>query len=147
MDEANQQPARDEIGLARDHRREQRVIRPFAAGKLAIVPRDHVVGEPAHGFGIAAGGKILERADADVACGSGCETEIGRREDRLMTPATLQVHMDGIDQDALARYINQNDSHRFLPEIEKMRQEGTWPFPYDRLITVQQQLRRDIVLD
>jgi hypothetical protein len=75
--------------------------------------------------------------DADVAFRSGCETEIGRREDRLMTPVTLQVHMDGIDQDALGRYINKHDSHRFLPEIEKMRQEGTWPFPYDRLITVQ----------
>ncbi|MBT3275099.1 MAG: FAD-dependent oxidoreductase [Spirochaetales bacterium] len=75
--------------------------------------------------------------DADIAVKSGCETEIGRSEDRLMTPVTLQVHMDGIDQDALAKYINDYDSFRFLPEIEKMRKEGTWPFIYDRLITVQ----------
>ena len=33
--------------------------------------------------------------DADVAVLSGCETVIGRRQDRLMTPVTLQVHMDG----------------------------------------------------
>ena len=43
--------------------------------------------------------------DADVAVLSGCETVIGRRQDRLMTPVTLQVHMDGIDQEALAEYI------------------------------------------
>ena len=35
--------------------------------------------------------------DADVAVLSGCETVIGRRQDRLMPPVTLQVHMDGIE--------------------------------------------------
>ena len=75
--------------------------------------------------------------DADVAYRSECETVIGREEDRLMTPVTLQVHMDSIDQDALARYINEHDSQRFLPEIEQMRKDGAWPFIYDRLITVQ----------
>lgn len=75
--------------------------------------------------------------DADVAYKAGCETEIGRSEDRLMTPVTLQVHMDRIDQDALAAYISRTDSFRFLPEIGKMRNDGTCPFIYDRLITVQ----------
>ena len=75
--------------------------------------------------------------DADIAEKSGCETEIGRNEDRLMTPVTLQVHMDGIDQAALAAYINETDSPRFLREIEQMRADGAWPFIYDRLITVQ----------
>ena len=80
---------------------------------------------------------IDSTGDADVAEKAGCETEIGRVEDRLMAPVTLQVHMDGIDQDALAKYINDTKSVRFLPEIEQMRKDGTWPFIYDRLITVQ----------
>ena len=75
--------------------------------------------------------------DADVAVLSGCETVIGRKQDRLMTPVTLQVHMDGIDQEALAEYINRNDSPRFLSEIEELRRKGEWPFIYERFITVQ----------
>ena len=75
--------------------------------------------------------------DADLAHKSGCETEIGRKEDRLMTPVTLQVHMDGFDQDAYAAYINKHDAFRYLDEIEELRKEGEWPFAYDRLITVQ----------
>ena len=75
--------------------------------------------------------------DADVAVLSGCETVIGRKQDRLMTPVTLQVHMDGIDQEALAEYINRNDSPRFLTEIEELRRNGEWPFIYERFITVQ----------
>ena len=80
---------------------------------------------------------IDSTGDADLAYRSGCKTEIGRTEDRLMTPVTLQVHMDGIDQDVLSKYINDNDSARFLREIEKMRADGKWPFIYDRFITVQ----------
>jgi hypothetical protein len=80
---------------------------------------------------------IDSTGDADIAQKSGCETEIGREDDRLMTPVTLEVHMDGIDQEALAKYINDTGSPRFLPEIEQMREDGTWPFIYDRLITVQ----------
>ena len=75
--------------------------------------------------------------DADVAHLSGCETNIGRDEDRLMTPVTLQVHMDGIDQDALTDYIDEHDSPRFLREIEQLREQGEWPFSYDRFISVQ----------
>jgi hypothetical protein len=54
-----------------------------------------------------------------------------------MTPVTLQVHMDGIDQDALAGWINDNDSPRFLKEIAELRAKGEWPFSYDRFISVQ----------
>lgn len=75
--------------------------------------------------------------DADIAAKSGCETIVGREDDRLTAPVTLQVHMDGIDQDALSAYINEHDSNRFMPEIERMREKGTWPFIYDRFITVQ----------
>jgi hypothetical protein len=75
--------------------------------------------------------------DADVAFRSGCETVLGREEDRLMTPVTLQVHMDRIDHEALADYINRNGAPRFLKEIQSWQDEGIWPFPWNRFISVQ----------
>jgi hypothetical protein len=69
MDETDQQPACDEIGLARDDATEQRVIGPLGAEQLRIVPRDDMVGEPANGIGVAANGEELEGPDADVARG------------------------------------------------------------------------------
>ncbi len=55
------------LGLARNHRIEQRMIGTLALREIRIVPCDHVVGELAHPVGIAARGKELEGADADVA--------------------------------------------------------------------------------
>lgn len=75
--------------------------------------------------------------DADVAEFSGCPTILGREEDRLMTPVTLQCHMENIDREALSAYINENNAPRFLVEIEKWREEGVWNFSYNRFISVQ----------
>lgn len=86
---------------------------------------------------IAAKRFVDATGDADLAFRSGCNTILGREEDRLMTPVTLQVHMDGIDRDALAAYINDHDSPRFLPEVEELRAKGVWNFTYDRFISVQ----------
>lgn len=82
----------------------------------------HLVLHNKRGFSAVPATLVVDATgDADVAVLSGCETVIGRRQDRLMTPVTLQVHMDGIDQEALAEYINGNDSPRFLSEIEELR--------------------------
>ena len=67
MDEADQQPARDQIGLAGDDAFEQRMIGALGLGDIRIVPGDDVVGELAHALGVAARGEELEGADADVA--------------------------------------------------------------------------------
>ena len=48
VDEADEQPARDQVGLARDHRVEQRAVGIRRAGGSGIVPRDRVVGEQPH---------------------------------------------------------------------------------------------------
>ncbi len=83
---------------------------------------------------------IDSTGDADVAALSGCETVLGREEDRLMTPVTLQVQFDHIDADLLANYANQQDTggaFRWLDEIQKLIKEGEWPFEYNRLISVQ----------
>lgn len=74
--------------------------------------------------------------DGDVAEYAGVPTQLGRDEDRLMTPVTLQVHMDGIDQDALKAYIDENDAFRFLDEIQDWMKTGEWPFIYNRFISV-----------
>lgn len=75
--------------------------------------------------------------DADLAARSGCEVQKGREEDGLMTPATLEFHVDCVDQEALSRYIHENDAPRLREEICKLREAGEWPFPYDIFISVQ----------
>lgn len=75
--------------------------------------------------------------DADIAARSGCQTVKGREGDSLMTPTTLMFHVDGVDQDALAAYIEKHDTPRFRKEIEALRKAGEWPFPYDIFISVQ----------
>ena len=75
--------------------------------------------------------------DADVAARSGCEVVKGRDEDRLMTPATLEFHVDNVDQDVLSDYIHEHKSPRFRTLIEELRAEGIWRFPYEIFISVQ----------
>lgn len=75
--------------------------------------------------------------DGDVAARSGCDYVKGRDEDGLMTPATLQFHVENVDQDALSTYIHENESPRFRKKIRALREGGKWPFPYDIFISVQ----------
>ena len=75
--------------------------------------------------------------DADLAARSGCEVVKGREEDGLMTPATLEFHVDNVDQAALSKYIGEHDAPRFRDEILRLRAAGEWPFPYDIFISVQ----------
>jgi len=75
--------------------------------------------------------------DADVAALSGCEYLIGQGTEQGVAPATLQLHVDHVDQTEFAAYINKHNSTRFLKEIEQWKVEGKWHADYDRLITVQ----------
>ncbi len=75
--------------------------------------------------------------DADVAARSGCTVVKGRAEDGLMTPATLMFHVDNVDQDALAGYIEAKESPRFRDLVQSLREAGEWTFPYDIFISVQ----------
>ncbi len=75
--------------------------------------------------------------DADISSFAGCDVRIGRDEDHLMTPATLMFHVDNVDQDTLAKYIEEHRSSRFRELIKEMRAEGVWDFPYDIFISVQ----------
>lgn len=75
--------------------------------------------------------------DADVAARSGCAVVSGRESDGLMTPATLQFHVDHVDQDTLSAYIHEQNAPRFRKKILALRDSGEWPFPYDIFICVQ----------
>jgi glycine/D-amino acid oxidase-like deaminating enzyme len=75
--------------------------------------------------------------DGDVAARSGCQFVKGRPEDGLMTPATLMLHVDRVDQDALSSEIYRTKSNRFRELIQKLRTAGEWPFSYEIFISVQ----------
>jgi hypothetical protein len=75
--------------------------------------------------------------DADIAARTGCPFVKGRDEDGLMTPASLTFHVDNVDQDALAEYIQTHQAPRFRQEIARLRAAGQWDFPYDIFISVQ----------
>ena len=100
----------------------------------------HIVIHNKSGFQAVAARTVIDATgDADIAALSGCPTILGREEDRLMTPVTLQIHMDHIDADALAAYANSHGKglYRWGDEIQGLIKQGEWPFAYDRLISVQ----------
>ncbi|MCY1232386.1 hypothetical protein D9M72_448750 [compost metagenome] len=67
MDEADMQPAGDQLRLARGHRLEEGEIRPVLVLDVGIVPVDRVIGEDLHRSHVAARSEELEGADAHVA--------------------------------------------------------------------------------
>lgn len=75
--------------------------------------------------------------DADIAALSGCVFVKGREEDGLMTPVSLEMHVDNVDTGALGQYIHVYNEPRFKELIKKLREKGEWTFPYEIFIAVQ----------
>jgi hypothetical protein len=86
---------------------------------------------------VAATTVIDATGDADLAARAGCAVRLGRDEDGLMAATTLEFHVDGVEQDALAAYITEHDTPRFKDEIVRWRAAGEWSFPYEIFISVQ----------
>jgi len=86
---------------------------------------------------IPAAAVIDATGDADVAARTGCPFDKGRDEDGLMTPTSLMFHVDNVDQDALAAYIETHRAPRFREKIAELREAGEWDFPYEIFISVQ----------
>lgn len=100
----------------------------------------HVIFHNKSGFQAAAAATVIDATgDADVAALSGCATVLGREEDRLMTPVTLQMHLDHVDVERIKTYVNARTKggYRWLDEIQTLMDQGEWPFSYNRLISVQ----------
>lgn len=75
--------------------------------------------------------------DADIAARSGCEVVKGQKSDGLMAPATLEFHVDNVDQDALSDYINEHNAVKFRKEIKELIKIGEWPFMYNIFLNTQ----------
>jgi len=75
--------------------------------------------------------------DADVASFAGCSFEKGRSEDMLMTPASLEFHVDRVDRETLLAYQNSHESPKLIEIIDGLKKEGIWDFPFDIFVTVQ----------
>ncbi|MFO7870353.1 MAG: FAD-dependent oxidoreductase [Kiritimatiellia bacterium] len=74
--------------------------------------------------------------DADIAALAGCGYDKGN-EDGDMTPVTLELHMDNVDQDAYSDYVHENDEPRLRELIKIKRAEASWTQNADIFICVQ----------
>jgi hypothetical protein len=81
MDETDEHPLRDERRLRVEHALEENEVRAVGLRRLWVVAADRVVREPAQELGPTGHGRVLERADADVARGN--TREHGTRQHRL----------------------------------------------------------------
>lgn len=75
--------------------------------------------------------------DADIAAMAGCSYQKGREEDGLMTPASLEFHVDQVDREALLAYQNEHQSPKLVEIIEDLKHKGIWDFPFEIFVTVQ----------
>lgn len=75
--------------------------------------------------------------DADIAAMAGCACDKGRDEDGAMTPVTLELHLDNVDQDAYAAYVYEHDEPRMREFIKRKRADGSWTQNADIFICVQ----------
>jgi len=72
--------------------------------------------------------------DADVAFRSGCPTVKGRAEDGLMSPATLILVLEDVDSLAFEKYCKQTGDVRLRSIIERLKNQGKWPFLFEAII-------------
>lgn len=98
----------------------------------------HIVIENKSGLQAVPATMVIDATgDADVAALSGCEVQVGREADGLMTPASLTFHLYNVDHQALGDYIETHKSPKLREKIEQLRKAGQWPFPTDIFISVQ----------
>lgn len=75
-------------------------------------------------------------ADGDVAYKSGCEMEVGRREDGMTQPMTMFFRVAGVDDAEIQRYVDEHPEEQHLlfhTLIEEKRKSGEWNVPKNHL--------------
>ncbi|MDL2229453.1 FAD-dependent oxidoreductase [Treponema sp. OttesenSCG-928-L16] len=118
-------------------------IEPFLFTRLVGVQseggriRNAVLHNKSGFFSLSASLFVDATGDADAAFLAGCPVEKGREEDGLMTPATLIMHADNVDGDALVAYQNEHNSPKLVEIIDMLREKGIWDFPFDIFISIQ----------
>ena len=97
----------------------------------------HVIIHNKSGLSAAATRCVIDATgDADVAARAGCGFDKGD-ENGDMTPVTLEVHVDNVAADVLARYIDDHDAPRLRALIQEMRAAGEWTLAPDIFISIQ----------
>ena len=86
-------------------------------------------------FAIAADYFADATGDADVARLAGFETEKGNEEGG-MSAASLEMHVEGVDDAKLFNYMKETGDVRFKSIIKRLQASGEWTFPYEIFISV-----------
>ncbi|MBR5452682.1 MAG: FAD-dependent oxidoreductase [Clostridia bacterium] len=73
--------------------------------------------------------------DADIAALAGCPYFVGDDEGGV-APASLELHVDNVDSEALSEYMRETNDFRFKNLIGPLREKGIWDFPYEIFISV-----------
>ena len=73
--------------------------------------------------------------DGDIFAMSGCSFKSGD-EDGKFAAASLEMHLENVDSQALTNYMKETGDLRFRNIIEKLKKSGEWPFPYEIFISV-----------
>lgn len=83
--------------------------------------------------------------DADIVHHCNLPYLKGREEDGLMTPCSMEMHLENVCAKELVEYQNKHNSPKLVEIIEKLKKEGKWPFPVSIFVTVRL-LEEDVFL-
>ncbi|MEK6796237.1 MAG: FAD-dependent oxidoreductase [Spirochaetota bacterium] len=111
------------VHAAAIEKRGDRVIAVTLAGKEGL-------------FTVEAATFIDATGDADIAAMAGCPFVKGAEEDGYMTPASLIMHIENVDEDGLMSYVNSQDDPRFRKLMARIRTDGVDLFDYEIMIFV-----------
>ena len=75
--------------------------------------------------------------DADLVHMCGCPVEMGRNEDGAMCPATTIFYVDSVNAKRYVEYQNANQSPKLVEIINRLREEGKWPYNFDIFIAIE----------
>lgn len=86
-------------------------------------------------YGIAGRYFVDATGDADICAMAGLETYKGD-EDGGLAAASLEMHIENVDWEALTAYMRATDDLRFTRLIDDLKARGIWKFPYEIFISV-----------
>jgi len=88
------------------------------------------------GLSVIRGDRFIDATgDGDVSVLAGCGCEMGDEEGG-MAPASLEMHVENVDSEALIAYMRETRDVRFRNLIGPLREKGIWKFPYEIFISV-----------
>ncbi|MBR7165004.1 MAG: FAD-dependent oxidoreductase [Clostridia bacterium] len=73
--------------------------------------------------------------DGDLCAQAGLPFDFGDEEGGL-SAASLEMHVENVDSDALGAYMRETADLRFTKIISKLKEKELWPFPYEIFISV-----------